>query len=148
MGVASSRFSRQAHGADVREQGVVAAMNGAPSQSVTRQVLRNLRRTGMALARGLGGSRVDAPVMFSPRSEARRLRCQRAAYPNPLAHTKRSSGASLCNGRMVPISAIGIVDCAARQGKSAADWTYCVNAFSERLVHLSRLACQISRDLS
>ena len=28
---------------------------GAPSQSVTRQVLWNLRRTGMTLARGLGG---------------------------------------------------------------------------------------------
>jgi len=28
--VASIRFSRQAHGADVREQGVVAAMNSVP----------------------------------------------------------------------------------------------------------------------
>jgi hypothetical protein len=50
MGVASIRFSRQAHGADVREQGGVAAMNSVPQARVSRD-----RDYGMALARGLGG---------------------------------------------------------------------------------------------
>jgi hypothetical protein len=50
--MASIRFSRQAHGADVREQAVVAAMNSVPQ---ARQVLWNTRRAGMMLANGLGG---------------------------------------------------------------------------------------------
>jgi hypothetical protein len=38
--MASIRFSRQAHGADVREQAVVAAMNGAPCRTTDQRVRR------------------------------------------------------------------------------------------------------------